>query len=470
MSARGLPRRQSGQIIILFVVGLMSLILLLSLIFNTGQQIDARIKAQNAADAAALSQSTAVARSLNVMSMNNVAITQAFTLNVLMTALLPELVEASAKAGAKAVQYAINIASYCSACAVPPFVSCIPCAANIGLEVDLLLFVIIPLIDIWKDLGVTLDLEKGFSQPIFPPPKIRTAADITLSLVDMNKTLVREFPQTSADMAQALIARNNLGESPLFIAGDAFPQPRNGVYTGTLLPVDRTQPIKGLTDLTRLPDSQHYGLCLTGTYGTPVQFPPAYWNMQQHGYPIRTGPYLIGRDAFANTINPPVNHLEGFPHYTNVATDFEDIVKLAWPLACVGQTLFRGTLNLNAFTRIDLYRIKKPHLLVNAIGASRDDWSIVAIARQQQGSGALGGSRFPNPVDGHYAYAQAEVFNLVWYDLYTQDWQARLVPASQISDAARRRAIAGKIRGYHGELSDVLSQMPSTGSDIYNAH
>ena len=77
-------RRQGGQVL---VVALIALTLLASLVFyviNVSDQMHRRVEMQSAADATVISGAAWMARSMNVVAMNNVAITR-------MLALVPTL-------------------------------------------------------------------------------------------------------------------------------------------------------------------------------------------------------------------------------------------------------------------------------------------------------------------------------------------------------------------------------------------
>lgn len=80
---RKFDRDENGTIQILVVVCAMALALMVALIFNTGNQAQKKIQMQNAVDASLISGSKWMARGLNVVSMNNVGMTQ--TLAVIIT-------------------------------------------------------------------------------------------------------------------------------------------------------------------------------------------------------------------------------------------------------------------------------------------------------------------------------------------------------------------------------------------------
>jgi len=492
-----LHRDERGQVVVLFVIGLMALVMLVSVVFNTGQQVSAKIKVQNAADAVVISQATSVARSLNAMAMNNVAITQSFTLNILYSTLTLNLVEASGVALFLEGKYIAQGIYWCGIAA--DFLGLNPvanynCAKNIENGVHLAVYVLNPLRKIWSDLGTTLTNFK-----VLPPPKVRLTVEITQALEEMNKTLADDFQEVSAKWSQELGEKNGLKEPTIFVAGDAFPD-GDGEY-GTSLPVAKTAQSGGLPDFGDVVSGiksggQDLELCITGTYGTPFKFPTAYWNMQEHGYPIGTGPYKIGRDAISDKIGPinralatrilflpPPFSLPISSHNYKVKLDFDKWIDKLWAAGCASQTMMEGKSLTSLLDRIDLYKIKKPYIglpLGSAIGGSgstglgllggRSDWAIIAITHQNQPKGALGGNLFTNPVGGHFAYAQAEVYNPVWYDLYTQDWKAKLVPASLLTDDDLKAKVATAVEKHYEELGQLLDKVPVAESGAYGAH
>ncbi|MDD4891011.1 MAG: Tad domain-containing protein [Phycisphaerae bacterium] len=67
------PRRHRGQILFITLLALVLLASMVFFVFNTGEQVNRRMSMQNAADSAAISGATQMARSMNIVAMNNVA-------------------------------------------------------------------------------------------------------------------------------------------------------------------------------------------------------------------------------------------------------------------------------------------------------------------------------------------------------------------------------------------------------------
>lgn len=427
------PKSQSGQVVVILIISLLTMVLTVSLIFNTGQQIHWKTQTQNAIDSSVISHGTNVARSLNVMSANNVAITQAFTLNVMMASLVPELTASTYKAFEGITSYTEGIATYCPQAVWPNFFAIAMCIAN-SVALARMLYILEKLEDIWDQIGSFLN-----------PSKVEEAHAVVQALESMNTQLYHNFSSTASNMATRLGHLNNLDEAPVFIGGGAYYENKGDVRArsnhATLLPIEKTTTIEsGVPPVLSTPIGagvQDLGLCITGYKGSPINFPKAFWNFQAHGYPIGTGPFPIGRDEFNAVIERQVDNIEEMPEeipgfsFFDVEddTDFEDIVNFYYPSMCSLQRLMQVVafvpLPSDKFT---LYKASLP-VIVNTSEAN-PAWAIFGIARKEQSTGFLGKDLFQNPIQGHYAYAQAEVYNPVWYDLYTQDWTVKMQPAS----------------------------------------
>ena len=79
-------RNESGSISLVSVFGLLLLVMLLGMVMNSGQQIDEKIKQQNAVDAATYSSGVVLARSMNTLAFTNHLLSDVFA----MTAFLRE--------------------------------------------------------------------------------------------------------------------------------------------------------------------------------------------------------------------------------------------------------------------------------------------------------------------------------------------------------------------------------------------
>ncbi|MCG3180089.1 MAG: hypothetical protein BIFFINMI_02443 [Phycisphaerae bacterium] len=73
---RRFPRRRSGQVLVIALLALFLLAGMVFYVYNLGDQVNRKVLMQNASDSAAMSGATWMARSMNVVAMNNVAQTR----------------------------------------------------------------------------------------------------------------------------------------------------------------------------------------------------------------------------------------------------------------------------------------------------------------------------------------------------------------------------------------------------------
>lgn len=84
---RSFHRDEQGQIIYLTVVSVVVFLSLAALIINSGNAVTRKLETQNAVDAAAVSGVTWIARGMNIISMNNVAMTEVLAITIILDAL-----------------------------------------------------------------------------------------------------------------------------------------------------------------------------------------------------------------------------------------------------------------------------------------------------------------------------------------------------------------------------------------------
>jgi len=374
---RRLHQDDSGQIVPLFIFGALTLVFVVLLILNTGRQTQQRIEVQNAADAAVMTQASWVARSLNIISLNNTAITQAFATAALATA--------------------------------------------------------------WSDFKQLMP-GNAYQRMAFRSMRM------VHSLEAMNRKLVDNFSSFSAMLALDLAGKNGMSDAPVFYAGYDHPRYSDGMrgapstrYYSTPLPVVATV------------DSPPY-LCLSGELGTlSAPMPYLNYNFQQYGYPLDQGPFVTGRRHLLNRI-PILLFLKRIEFRSNA----DDL----WADRCSQSGLV-------------LFEVANPPEPFGPLGEARDNWSIIAFTRSNEQRMVLP-AKFPNPAGAYFGFAQAEIYNAANYDLYSQDWHARLVPARLLS-GARRSAVLQAIappssRGGFAPLYSLLSAINPDDMEQYIAH
>lgn len=441
---RRLHRDDRGQVLPVLMVAMLALAVFVSLLFNTGQQTIARRQVQDAADAIALSEAAWVARSLNVMAMNQVALTQSFTINVVSSTMLPTLTEGLVKAGKK-------LEEYIACCET--WVGCLACGPA---GIDLIARTIIPLVQLYGDAL----------------PIVRDSASLARALSDMNQDLVKQFPGFSRELARSLARDNGLGdEPPILYAGHG-----SQAGAGELgLPVAA----ETLSDLPTL--------YLAGTSGTPPSL-GLFWNYQAHGYPRGTGPYPLARDSAKAALAPPLDAMAGFPHFVDpdwgsvnrapssngldrlfapyqsrLLTQFRERVETVWKAASLARTLPLPPVSVRIFKPKNA-----PPPVAPLSQRQRNQWSLLAVARRRE-SVVAAASYFDNAPGAAYAYAQAEVVSDMNYDLYTQQWRAKLVPARLWEDRDQRPRLIEALKDYPA-FRDLARRIPDTDWEKVNAH
>lgn len=82
---------------------------------------------------------------------------------------------------------------------------------------------------------------------------------------------------------------------------------------------------------------------------------------------------------------------------------------------------------------------------VSGISPTRNDWSLLSVAYEAREGAPFMGPLFNDPTGEISAVAQSELYNAQWYDLYTQNWRAKLVPARLVNDDKHRSAIGAAV-------------------------
>ena len=479
-----------GQIAPLAVIGMLPLVMLLGIIFNTSEQIVDKTRVQNAVDAAVMTQATWTARSLNVMSMNNVAITQAHAINVISVTLLPELIELSIESvqkfrehlqnGQRCVQAAAACGPFSAAC----IAGCV--AVFGGLLAHLTIVVIKPLIDIWQDLNIPIadfvfkpvDLLTGGS-PDLPDGTtslglISDFAQMGQALVAMNDYVAKESKNFAKQTVTNVSTRNGLTpfDSSLFLyAGYSQTDPYG-------LPVEEVAfGSEGSgSDVGSLASGIGREICKTGYWGTAFFDPTGSllsvdFNFQEHGYEWYKGPFEVGRASVSAAIEKPRDALTGFPHFgDSPSARFDNLIRASYPAACsLRQFVTFPSGIIGQFTP---YRVAGDPGARSALSYndrdSRDTWSIFGIGKMQRPEATVMSGWFVNDPDAVYATAQAEVYNGVWYDLYTQDWHAKLVSTHMLEGDIQDKLIT-EVEDFDASLYQLLRDAKPVLGAI-NAH
>ena len=120
-----------------------------------------------------------------------------------------------------------------------------------------------------------------------------------------------------------------------------------------------------------------------------------------------------------------------------------------------------------------LYAVSKARFVPEQLGSflsgvspTRNDWSMLSVAYEARAGAPFMGPLFDDPTGEISAVAQSEVYNAQWYDLYTQNWRAKLVPARLVNDNQHRQAIGQAI----SEAKAFSNLVTAKGEQIVPVH
>lgn len=421
----GGPRRQRGQVLLLLTLTFVPIVLMIAYLFNTGELLARKQKLQNAADAAALAQANYMARSLNVMAMNNVAISQTLAVDVLFASLAPALASLISQ------ELAVGgpIISAAAACAGPQALVP-PCpyllARFIAFGIASAYF------DSLAAIGgdVILKLQ-------FPGGHIWAYAALS-------DNLANQFPDVSRVLQSDLSTNNGvLADTRLVLLGSTVGTQANDL--GTELPVthvDWEHP-----DLFNLNSDWDEGknrqlLYNAGLSGTRPDFSKKLqaWNYQFHGYPFNTGPYAADRDNLYDYYNGVLKALAvAIPEWTPGVVESKDKADQCWknattqappnePSVVIVFVLPWGCESTSSTIGLPLL----PGIYGFRPQQAPDQWpgviDLIALTHAQRAGGPIAPQYF-NAVPGEmFGIARARVYNATAADLYSSDWRATLTP------------------------------------------
>jgi len=190
-------QKQRGQIIIFMMFAIIPLALLAAMIFNGGYLVAQKTKLQNATDTSALMEASWTARSLNIMSMNNTAMTQAQAITSSAWAMEKPLMDAGLTAGLVAGFYLGRAYLVGNSC--PPWCYIVSAIVYPGMYTLLNERVLEPLYDLQRQqknaIHVDGDIDKGF-------------AKAAASFGRMNKILAEKFPDEVEEYSDKLLLAN----------------------------------------------------------------------------------------------------------------------------------------------------------------------------------------------------------------------------------------------------------------------
>lgn len=528
-SFRGLHRDQRGQIVPLFMLGLVSIVLSVAMILNTGRAVHNRTRVQNAADAAAITQASWAARSLNVISMNNVGLVHMFTVFMVSNAFSSSWRDVMKTAGDKAKQ-ASNAYSICMGAIAWTGIGAAACKVYKGYSAYMRA--------IQAQLAA-IELRYAVTSRGLP-----TSMRLIDAFGRMSDQIVNEFPRFSWEIAEKMREENGADEVLFFPISQKGRNDRR--YRGTAIPVSGGlfNFFGPMVEICKAAE-EGPGRSILGLGDVRVNF-------AKHGYTRRAGPYFRSREdpgwiltstkmsdvipmpppssPFLDPVFPfpaggPLTRLWAAQWVPLPAPLFLDSDP-DWPTSPVpaGTTLgmptpppllppkwpwdiqlpffddepwsndyarqmrddWKKTCRIGGETskpailsRPKVFMLTDPNPMVQLAtpgqGSSklflRDALALMAFAVKREES-VIAPNKFENPPGGTYAYAQAHVYNIVSYDLYTQAWGARLEPARFLEDSGKRDEVVRALQREDGfdDLHELFRRIPAGDFRRVSAH
>jgi hypothetical protein len=452
------------------------------MILNTGQVVGDKIRVQNGADAAAMVQGDWTASHLNTMSMNNVALTQSYTALVVSTTVLQVVTDFMQRAqGTKdaimahaEIACAILLWGY-AACVEAYEAYTIPCDIAIAAGATYLARYD-PMYGIWAG-----------------------RANVS-ALNAMNDYLVQSLPDRVGRIATQMLPYNDIDSVFYYPPCDTSVTGcrADRSIQGSRLPVDggaigRGAAFKELCDAAS-----------TGSDGSHRL------NFDKLGYPRGKGPYTSGgsssnphvRDYISQEtglglmlelfywtypVRDPLLGTEFAPIYDDPQSvednNFTTTMNSNWNTACGGGADIAVGLASGLVGGL----VPTPYLLKgNTIGAlmgggyagqiasmlsGTEDFQFLAYAARRHRS-IVSVDLYDTAMKADYGYGQSYVFNPSSSDLYTQNWQAMLMPSkwmdqpSQVLDGLDQRAASD-----FNELVTVMKRGGNTDAfKVVNVH
>ncbi len=450
-------RRRKGAVALMAAVGMIPSAAILASNMNSGQMTNDRRAVQDAADALAMMHGQWTARSLNIISMNQVAATQAMTVAIGSEALDGTLQELEITAWA-AIGY---ISAHALANCPPrsPFPANLveaaywttPCLFQHGLTAR-------PAISTLQDIA---DIEDRYD----PEHGMNVANRVLRAIEGMNRGLFNRHPRAMREIAEDYAEVYDLDDfhfaDPCIDAPGATCD-RTNSHDGMALPIEPG----GLQARTQF--------CAAMNFGTTSQFT----TFATRGFPMGAGPMQFGGGSGNPVVRDHINDDTGIARELH---QFKDYYEDAWlwayqfvredypqapPFQLIGPQEEDGS---NSFNR----RYDAKTLSVCAVGESvtgplndlirmeieapvptiwqlrgmnpldplppvrpedmSDAFHILAYARidtdERVGTRVLG-----NAMEHQTGYGQVGVYNPDGADLFSQNWHSILMEASRIDD------------------------------------
>lgn len=299
-------KRRRGAVAAVAVASMIPITTMFAASFNGGQMIEDRRTVQDAADALAMMHGTWSARSLNVLTMNNVTTTQAVTLALGSEALNGTLIELDGTALVVLGYIAGHLAIDCLIYSIDP----VSLAWNAGCSLNHAAAGV----KAGEALIETARIRRRFN----PRQGMRTAQKAMDAIEGMNQALVTRFPRSIAEMGLQYAKDHGIddfhfadpceGQGPANCAS-------NNSRDGMALPIDPI-PMFNFTPSNLTARAEYCVAMQFGTIGPNLR----YTTFAQRGFPNGSGPLTYG----GSTGNPQLmQHIHDTTRIGPALNDFK---------------------------------------------------------------------------------------------------------------------------------------------------
>ena len=452
--ARAFRSDQNGAVAFLTICAAVPLTLLMFYMVNSAKAVNDRTRNQDAVDMAVLAHAAEGARAMNTIAMNQVSLTQAWTVTSTAGTFFDLAMGQIAVLALQTAAVAKNAANYCKG--PPPWIAI--CLARLAVPTG---FIVAHGIE----LGLMLDKYN-------PRASYRTGRKSMLALNKMNNAIVDRYAKAAGATA-SLVAKSANSED-LYFDNHCRSNCGNANITvkahriGMSLPVDKNPYPKAPLNFCA---ALHFG-----SIGASISLPfPGISSIgasaingsyRMRTFPAFEGPMQSGKGP--SNMTKYVNEETGFGRLLEKNYDFSrnkamlwvaqstwGELKGGWPTkqkekdnyytqwmtfktaaACAAPQSLSSVLQALAISPVpsyDLYHPKGVDIVspFPSIDDFTDDYKILGFTYRRPNK-RWSPKVFKDPNQGYYTYAQGLLFNPDEIGLYSQNWQAKLIPAKRM--------------------------------------
>lgn len=454
---KSLARRRKGAVALLAVASMVPVTVMFAASMNTGQMMDDRRQVQDASDALAAMHATWTARSLNVISMNNVTSAQLFTVAIGSEALAGTLQELQITAGLALAYIAGHAAINCPprsgnpvSAAIETVFWTIPCGINHAL-------VAVP-------AGVAISRSISIDNAYDPDHGIAVSHKALSAIEGMNKAIIARFPRAMSEIGTEYAKVHKIDDFH-------FADPCDGYGTANCT---KTNTDDGMAlPLEKGGQESRTEFCLAMNFGTTAKFT----TFRSRGFPIGKGPMRYGGSSSQPVVMDFINKetdigsvlkdfkdfyegdqsdllryiYAGFDSHPQFPTNLlggqekdgpnaftrrfqAKLASLCTGINLPGNGLLRLSMETPEFT---FWKLKDVSTLQVPPFAQPDQmpdaFRILAYAQKDKNR-RLGSKVLNDDIESHFGYAQTGVYNPDGADLFSQNWRFRMMPATRMDD------------------------------------